>query len=117
VLFNLVFCLNLAFIPMTYLICYDITDNKLRLKISKRLEKAGCVRLQKSVFLAPNFDAKRLQILRGGINSIMRYVVALTPEESLLVIPIEKDNTVDIVWVGNAQPLMDTLKKYLYKLF
>jgi CRISPR-associated protein Cas2 len=35
---------------MTYLICYDITDNKERNKVSKFLEKYG-IRIQRSVFI------------------------------------------------------------------
>lgn len=35
---------------MTYLISYDITNNKKRSRISKTLKKYGGIRLQKSVF-------------------------------------------------------------------
>jgi len=37
---------------MTWLLCYDIEDDKLRLKIARMLEKDGLERLQKSVFAA-----------------------------------------------------------------
>ena len=37
---------------MIYFIMYDIEDNKIRTQISKYLEKKGCVRIQKSIFLA-----------------------------------------------------------------
>lgn len=37
---------------MTWLLCYDIEDDKLRLKIARMLEKDGWERLQKSVFAA-----------------------------------------------------------------
>lgn len=99
---------------MTFLICYDITDNRLRLKIAKRLERAGCVRLQKSVFLAPHFEAKRMAILRG---SILRLLPAtLLPDESILVIPIERDNTADVVWAGSSVEVTLALQKLLFKL-
>jgi CRISPR-associated protein Cas2 len=100
---------------MTYLICYDITDDRIRLQLSKKLERAGCVRLQKSVFLAPNFDQKRLIILRGGILRLLSTYM-LSIDESILAIPIEKDNTNDMVWAGNATSISDVLKKYLFKL-
>lgn len=38
---------------MTYLICYDIESDKLRKKISDRLEAEGLLRIQYSVFLGP----------------------------------------------------------------
>lgn len=99
---------------MTYIICYDITDNKLRLKIAKRLERAGCLRLQKSVFVAPDFDAKRLAILRGGIKRLLP--TTLLPDESIIVIPIEKDNTGEMLWAGNSQKLAVALKRYLFRV-
>ena len=99
---------------MTYLICYDITDDHLRTKLAKRLEKAGCIRLQKSVFLAPHFDARRLNILRGGIINLLP--TSLSPDESVITIPIEKDNLSDIVWAGDATQLHIKLQKHLFKL-
>jgi CRISPR-associated protein Cas2 len=100
---------------MTYLICYDIIDDKLRTRLAKRLEKAGCIRLQKSVFVAPHFDAKRLALLRGGIKKILPPL--LSPDESVITIPIEKDNISDIVWVGDSAHLQTLLQKWLVKLF
>ena len=41
---------------MLYFIMYDIEDNKVRTYIAKYLIKKGCVRVQKSIFLA---DTKR----------------------------------------------------------
>jgi CRISPR-associated protein Cas2 len=99
---------------MTYLICYDITDDRLRTRLAKRLEKAGCVRLQKSVFLAPHFDAKRLAILRGGIKKTI--TVGLSPDESVVAIPIEKNNLSDIVWAGDTAHIQTLTHKWLFKL-
>ncbi len=39
-------------VNMNYLIMYDIEDNKVRRHIAKYLEKKGCLRIQKSVFMA-----------------------------------------------------------------
>ncbi len=36
---------------MRYLICYDISDDKQRTRIAKRLRQLGMKRLQKSVFI------------------------------------------------------------------
>jgi CRISPR-associated protein Cas2 len=100
---------------MTYLICYDITDDRVRLQLAKKLERAGCVRLQKSVFLAPHFDQKRLILLRGGLLRLLsKYTLSI--DESLLAIPIEKDNTTDMVWAGTSNHLLSILNKHLFKL-
>lgn len=99
---------------MTYLICYDISNDRQRLQISKRLEKAGCLRIQKSVFIAPNFDARQLQILRG---SIQRLAIQLSADESILVVPIEKDNTHDITWIGDSLKISQIIQKHLFRLF
>jgi CRISPR-associated protein Cas2 len=99
---------------MTYLICYDIADDRLRTRLAKRLDSAGCLRLQKSVFLAPNFDARRLQILRGAIKKLLS--TTLSEDESVVAIPIEKDNLSDIVWVGNVEAFEAMLQKRLFTL-
>ena len=99
---------------MTYLICYDISDNNLRTRLAKRLDRAGCLRLQKSVFIAPDFDARRLKILRGGIAKILPPTLAL--EESLIVFPIEKDNLTHPIWAGNSSKIEKILEKALFKI-
>jgi CRISPR-associated protein Cas2 len=99
---------------MTYLICYDISEDRLRTRLAKRLERAGCVRLQKSVFVAPNFDARRLEILRGSLLKMLPPQLAL--EESLLLIPIERDNLSSIILLGDAARTAELLKKVLFEI-
>jgi CRISPR-associated protein Cas2 len=99
---------------MTYLICYDIVDDRLRTRLANRLDNAGCVRLQKSVFMAPDFDARRLRILRGGILKLLP--PTLLPHESVVVIPIEKNNLTDICWAGDTDNIKTLLKKGLFTL-
>ena len=99
---------------MTYLICYDISDDKIRTRLAKRLEKAGCVRLQKSVFVAPHFDARRVEILRGSLLKLLPPL--LTTEESLLLIPIERDNLSSIMLLGDAVRTEKMLKQVLFTI-
>jgi CRISPR-associated protein Cas2 len=99
---------------MTYLICYDISEDRLRTRLSKRLERAGCVRLQKSVFVAPNFDARRLEILRGSLLKMLPPQLGL--EESLLLIPIERDNLSSIILLGDAARTAALLKQVLFEI-
>lgn len=37
----------------SYLISYDIGDDRLREKVAALLQREGCTRIQKSVFFAP----------------------------------------------------------------
>lgn len=99
---------------MTYLICYDITDDTLRLRLSKRLEQAGCIRLQKSVFVAADFDARRYKILRGSLQKILTH--KLGAEESVLIFPIERDNLAEMVLSGDEDRLKSLLIRSLYKI-
>lgn len=46
---------------MNYFICYDITDNRRRDKLSKCLLRLGWKRVQKSVFYGRGFDARELE--------------------------------------------------------
>ena len=99
---------------MTYLICYDITDDKLRLRLSKRLERAGCVRLQKSVFVANDFDARRHKILRGSLQRILTSKLGI--EESVLIFPIERDNLAEMVLSGDEDRIKALLIRELFKI-
>lgn len=99
---------------MTYLICYDISEDRVRTRLAKRLERAGCVRLQKSVFVAPNFDTRRLEILRGSLLKLLPTQLAL--EESLLLIPIERDNLSSIILLGDTVRTAGLLKKVLVEI-
>lgn len=47
---------------MIDLICYDIEKNKIRNKVAKTIEKAGCIRIQKSVFIGTYRSYKRKQL-------------------------------------------------------
>jgi CRISPR-associated endonuclease Cas2 len=68
-------------------ILYDIENNKVRRHISKYLEKKGCVRVQKSVFLA---ELKRKLYLE--IHSIIKEVNAMYDNhDSIFFIPVGED--------------------------
>lgn len=99
---------------MTYLICYDISEDKIRTRLAKRLERAGCVRLQKSIFVAPDFDARRLSMLRGALLKMLP--PQLGYGESLLMIPIERDNLTSITLLGDTAQTEALLKKVLFTI-
>lgn len=100
---------------MTYLFSYDITDDRLRLRVSKCLLRYGCVRVQKSVFIAPNFTLRELGVLRSALGRILRGRV-LDTSEGLLCVPIERDNVTDAVWFGDNTVWQALNKKILSKI-
>lgn len=100
---------------MTYLISYDIINDKLRNNIAKVLKRNSCQRLQKSVFIAPHYDAKKLHKTKFQLEKLI--TEPLQTEESIIVIPIEADNINQIVWAGNAETLKNIVKVNLFKFF
>ena len=56
---------------MFYFLSYDISNDRLRLKVSKHLLASGCFRLQKSVFIAPNYKSKELQLLKKEVLKLI----------------------------------------------
>jgi CRISPR-associated endonuclease Cas2 len=76
-------------IEMTYLIMYDIENNKVRSRIAKYLEKNGCIRIQKSIFIAKSKSGKFEEILET-LRDVQSYY---QNEDSILLVPV---NTSDI---------------------
>ncbi len=72
---------------MLYFVMYDIENNKVRTQIAKYLIKKGCVRVQKSIYLA---DTKR--IVYEEIYRTLREVQEVYDnKDSIFLIPISTD--------------------------
>jgi len=73
---------------MNHLISYDISDNRLRLKVSKQLKRAGCLRLQYSVFAG--------SLRESTVNNLLLEIskfeqdAAWCDEDSILVLPLHQ---------------------------
>jgi len=94
----------------SYLLSYDISNDKLRNKLSKILLRYGCKRLQKSVFLAPNFSKQELDTLRTVLEA------ALSPankqkDDSLLCLPIVQTRLSELLWHGELDKIEGILSK------
>ncbi|MCF0164600.1 MAG: CRISPR-associated endonuclease Cas2 [Bacteroidales bacterium] len=72
---------------MLFFVMYDIEDNRVRRYIVKYLEKQGCVRVQKSIFLADLDHAKYEQIK----NNLADVQAVYENHDSILVVPISTD--------------------------
>lgn len=73
---------------MICFITYDITDNRIRKKISDYLEEKGCVRVQKSIFLA-QIERVVFKTLQEGLASI---AAAYGESDSIFFIPVPEDS-------------------------
>ena len=74
---------------MTFLIMYDIENNKVRTRVSKYLEKKGCVRIQKSIFLT-NTASKHFTEIYETLLEVQSYY---ENNDSILLVPF---NTSDL---------------------
>jgi CRISPR-associated protein Cas2 len=69
---------------MNYLIMYDITDNKVRKLVAKYLKTQGCIRIQKSVFMASTSHPKFNQI-HATLKEVNEYY---ENEDSIMLVPV-----------------------------
>ncbi len=69
---------------MLYVIMYDIENNKVRLLLAKYLLEKGCIRIQKSVYLARTVP-KIFQEIKEAMREIQKYY---ENEDSIILIPI-----------------------------
>ncbi len=72
---------------MLFFVMYDIESNKVRRYIVKYLERKGCTRVQKSIFLA-NLSMEKYQDIRNDLAEVQ---AAYDNEDSILVVPITTD--------------------------
>jgi CRISPR-associated endonuclease Cas2 len=81
---------------MLYLIMYDIENNKVRTQVAKYLIKKGCLRIQKSVYLAKSSSAVMKDISRTlrEINEIYEN------SDSIFVLPVPEEKFNNITVIG-----------------
>jgi len=81
---------------MTYLIMYDINDDKVRTQISKYLIKKSCVRIQKSVFLAKT-ENKYFQEIYETLKEINSYY---ENKDSIILVPVNSSDVRSMKMIG-----------------
>lgn len=72
---------------MLFFVMYDIESNKVRRLIAKYLDRKGCTRVQKSIFLADLPTAVYQQIR----NDLAEVQACYDNHDSILVVPISTD--------------------------
>jgi len=81
---------------MNYLILYDIEKDKVRNLIAKFLLSKGCIRIQKSVFLA-HTDHKRFDEIRQTLSEINE---AYDNQDSIIMIPLNVSDARSMKLIG-----------------
>ena len=70
-----------------FFVMYDIESNKVRRYVVKYLEKQGCIRVQKSIFLA-NLDVAVCEEIKRDLADVQSLY---DNHDSILVVPISSD--------------------------
>ena len=83
---------------MNYIFSYDITSDKLRNRLVKKLETNGCVRIQKSVFIGVNFNTKEVKLLKNIIEKELNSTLK-EDSDSFLCLPITQTQKNEIWWL------------------
>lgn len=88
---------------MLYLICYDIENNTIRSRIAKTLERYGCERLQKSVFVG-ELNQKKYHALSHELSQEAEEENFATTD-NIISIPIEAHIFAQLRLVGTNEAL------------
>jgi len=81
---------------MLYFIMYDIENNKIRNYIAKYLEKKGCIRIQKSIFLTQS-ERPVFREIRDILKEVQK---AYDNQDSILLVPISTDELRSMSMIG-----------------
>lgn len=84
---------------MTWLLCYDIEEDKTRTRLAKSLEKAGWERLQKSVFAA-GMQAKAFNRFYNTLQQ--RFAARLKPGDKIYAWCLSDGQFENVVKMGEA---------------
>jgi len=72
---------------MTFFVMYDIESNKVRYNVVKYLERQGCIRIQKSIFLA-DISIEKYNAIKTDLAEVQSLY---DNHDSIIVCPISTD--------------------------
>ncbi len=81
---------------MLYMIMYDIENNKVRTHIAKYLIKKGCLRIQKSVYLAKSSPT----VMREITATLKEINEVYENSDSIFVLPVPEEKFSNITVIG-----------------
>ncbi len=97
---------------MLFFVMYDIESNKVRTLIAKYLEKKGCTRIQKSIFLA-DLDRSVFEQIRSDLAEVQ---ACYENNDSLILVPISTDYLQSMKVIGKSINI-DLITKNMNTLF
>lgn len=97
---------------MIFFVMYDIESNKVRRHVVKYLERHGCVRVQKSIFLA-DLDVSKYEQIKNDLAEVQ---ACYDNCDSILVVPISTDYLKSMKVIGQNINL-DVITKSKNTLF
>jgi len=111
-LFNIANSSNRRPYSMIFFVMYDIESNKVRSLVSKYLEKKGCTRIQKSIFLA-DLDRLVFDEIRSDLADVQ---ACYENNDSLILVPISTDYLQSMKLIGKTVNV-DIITKNINTLF
>ncbi|MCF0210571.1 MAG: CRISPR-associated endonuclease Cas2 [Bacteroidales bacterium] len=72
---------------MLFFVMYDIESNKVRYNVVKYLQKQGCTRIQKSIFLA-DLDSEKYREIRSDLTEIQSLY---ENHDSIIICPVSTE--------------------------
>lgn len=72
---------------MLFFVMYDIENNKVRYQISKYLERKGCIRIQRSIFLA-DLASEQYNVIKSDLAEVQSLY---DNHDSIIIVPISTD--------------------------
>ncbi|KXX69429.1 CRISPR-associated endonuclease Cas2 [Flammeovirga sp. SJP92] len=100
---------------MRYLICYDISDNKLRTSVMKTILKHGCDRIQKSVFISLPLKKKGFHLMYDELRALLEEKG--DTEDSLFFFPMDSKQLQSSQFIGNENAIQKIYSHNLTKYF
>jgi CRISPR-associated protein Cas2 len=98
---------------MLYLVMYDIEDDQVRTHIAKYLLSKGCIRIQKSVYLARTHQ----RVFREVSDTLHEVQQAYDNHDSILLVPVQASTVSSMKIIGKdiqIQTLIDPPNTLFY---
>lgn len=83
---------------MYYVVCFDITDNRVRYRVVKVLKGCGR-RVQKSVFECPDLNEHRLLRLQKKLDDLIDH-----GSDSVRYYRLCRACVAEVEWIGGGEP-------------
>lgn len=97
---------------MIFFVMYDIESNKVRTEVAKYLEKKGCTRIQRSIFLA-DLERSVFDTIRSDLAEVQS---CYENQDSIILVPISTDYLQSMKVIGKTINV-DIITKTVNTLF